>query len=319
MTEAKEPLKLYLDDEKEPFKVAYPPVRFHFNTIALPDGPHRLKIEASNGLAPPTIQEIPFTVRNGVAISVYGLEDKQTIAGQVEVIINAYAGNTEVDFEPRRAETPQPIPTWAWVLFLGVAAWAMFYVFNPKLKAQEAAAASTSQGISLAAGQRIFADACARCHAEDGSGQLARSRDKDHLEAEYAIPYLRDRDISVEESPQRLLKVVTAGLEGTIMPAWGPRLTNEEILSVVNFIRSSWNHSGSQIEARHRTPPQGVRELEAKLLTALRNKSPEALGHCCWPQGTRPQLFRTDGVRARGADKVGTEWQNYFIALGEGK
>ena len=112
--EAKEPIKIYLDDSEEPFKVAHPPLRFSLSTIPLADGAHTLRVEASNGLAPPTIKEIPFRVRNGVAVTVSGLEPGQTIGGQVELIVNAYAGNTEVDFEPRRAETPQPIPTWAW-------------------------------------------------------------------------------------------------------------------------------------------------------------------------------------------------------------
>ena len=114
--EPPEPIKLYLDDDDTPFRVAPPPLTFQFNTIALPDGPHKLRIEASNGLAPPTLKEIPFVVRNGVAITASGLEPGQTIAGQVQMVINAYAGNTEIDFEPRRAETPQPIPTWAWVV-----------------------------------------------------------------------------------------------------------------------------------------------------------------------------------------------------------
>ena len=70
---------------------------------------------------------MPFQVRNGVAVSVSGLEANQRVGGQLDLIVNAYAGNTETDFEPRRAETPRPVPTWTWVLLLAVAAWALAY------------------------------------------------------------------------------------------------------------------------------------------------------------------------------------------------
>jgi len=70
--DGQEPIKLYLDDAAEPFKVAEPPLRFSLSTIPLADGAHTLRVEAANGLAPPTIKEIPFRVRNGVAVTVSG-------------------------------------------------------------------------------------------------------------------------------------------------------------------------------------------------------------------------------------------------------
>ena len=120
MTESTDTIRLFLDDDAEPFKTARPPLRFQFSTLHLADGPHRLRVEAHNGLAGDSVKEIPFSVRNGVAITVSGIVPQQEIAGQVGVIVNAYAGNTEVDFEPSRAETPQPIPTWAWLIFLAI-------------------------------------------------------------------------------------------------------------------------------------------------------------------------------------------------------
>ncbi len=140
MTEPTDVIRLYLDDDKEPFKTARPPLRFQFSTLHLADGQHRLRVEAHNGLAGESIKEIPFHVRNGVAITVSGIEPNQEIAGQVGLIINAYAGNTEIDFEPSRAETPQPVPTWAWLIFLVIVAWTMFYVLNPATKPVQAAA-----------------------------------------------------------------------------------------------------------------------------------------------------------------------------------
>jgi mono/diheme cytochrome c family protein len=326
-----EPIKLYLDDDKEPFKQAVPPLTFQFNTIALSDGPHRLRIEAPNGLAPPTIREIPFIVRNGVAITVSGLDPQQTIAGQVQMVINAYAGNTEVDFEPRRAETPEPIPTWAWVVFLGVVAWTMFYVLNPTLPPRYSEAAHDVPTHEV--GHRIFADTCARCHGEEGQGQAP------------TVPELRDSTKAIAPDPGDLLVKVATGTyvpppkpfdpddpdamgpppgserPSMLMPPWGPILTNEEIVGVVNHVRHSWGHDSSQIELRHRVPPEGVTRLEQEFSKGLRNKRYDLIDECC-NRGQRKshyRLYRTDGIDALGAEQVVATWNAYFRMLGEGR
>ena len=297
-----ESIKLYLDEDEEPFKVAPAPLTFQFNTIALPDGPHILRIEAPNGLAPPTVRRIPFVIRNGVAITVSGLEPEQTIGGQVQMVINAYAGSTEVDFEPRRAETPQPIPTWAWVVFLAVVAWTLFYVLNPSLPREEAEAA-VGQPNALV-GKRIFMDTCARCHGEGGRGQAPK------------VPPLRDADIAVATTAAPLLVKVTAGDEGSMMPEWGTRLTNEEIVSVVNHVRHSWGHDSSEIQLRHRHPPAGIEALHRRFREALKARDEDGMADCCVPQGgLEPRIFRTDGVRERGAENVLGVWRAYFAAL----
>jgi hypothetical protein len=67
-------------------------------------------------------KEIPFTVRNGPGIAVVGLSDGDTVRGRVPLLVNAFASRPGDIFEPIRAETPAPVPTWAWVLFLVVVA-----------------------------------------------------------------------------------------------------------------------------------------------------------------------------------------------------
>ncbi len=299
-----ESIKLYLDEDQEPFKVAPAPLTFQFNTIALADGPHTLRIEAPNGLAPPTVRRIPFVVRNGVAITVSGLDPEQTIGGQVQMVINAYAGSSEVDFEPRRAETPQPIPTWAWVVLLAVVAWTLFYVLNPSLPREE------DDGVvgrpSADVGKRIFMDTCARCHGETGKGERP------------LIPPLRDADIAVADTAAPLLVKVTAGDEGSMMPEWGTRLTNEEIVSVVNHVRHSWGHDSSEIQLKHRRPPAGIEALHRSFSDAIKRRDESVLAECCVPHGgLEPLIFRTDGVRERGAANVLGVWRAYFIALEE--
>ncbi|MFV1959037.1 MAG: c-type cytochrome, partial [Planctomycetota bacterium] len=297
-----EPIRLYLDDDTEPFKVASAPLTFQFNTIALPDGRHRLRVEAPNGLAPPTVREIPFVVRNGVALTVSGLADGQTIAGQVQLLINAYAGSTEVEFEPKRAETPQPIPTWAWVLLLAIVAWSLFYVFNPTVQGPDAQASIVRP--TVLTGDRIFMDTCARCHGEDGRGERPK------------VPPLRDANLALAVTPAPLLIKVTAGDPGSMMPEWGTRLTNEEIVSVVNHVRQSWGHDSSTIELRHRRPPAGIEALNRQLSEALKTKNADLLARCCTATGgLEPRIFRTDGVQARGAEAVGEAWRAYLADL----
>ncbi len=316
MTEAaKEPIKIYLDDQDEPFQIAEPPLRFTFSTIHLADGEHVLRVEASNGLAPPTVRKIPFQVRNGVAVTVSGLEPGQTIGGQVELIINAYAGNTEVDFEPRQAETPQPVPTWAWVLLLAVAAWTLYYVINPRLASRVAAAVDAPP--ATGGGERIYVDTCARCHGEDGRGR------RDALDpSTLRVAELRNtKDLAVAENPVRLLSRVVTGVAGTQMPAWGPLLSNEEVVDVVNHVRTAWGHDSSQILLRYRHPPKEIEVLECHLAEAMRRKDVDQLAAWGWPDGTRPTLFRSGFEKGGvvGRDDVTARWERYFVNLCNGE
>lgn len=330
-----EPIKLYLDENTEPFKVAQAPLRFNFTTMHLADGEHTLRIEASNGLAPPTVRKIPFQVRNGVAVTVTGLQPNQTIGGQVELIINAYAGNTEVDFEPRKAETPQPIPTWAWVLFLGVIAWTMFYVLNP---AQPPSTATAQvEHVSRDLGVRIYGDLCARCHGEDGSGRLVHGVEEGPKrdQGDYRVPFLRDDiEFALAETPYPLLKTVLIGKpRSDLMRPWGEELTNDEIISVVNYVRTAWGHNASVIRMNHDRPPREIEQLEDRLKEAITSSKSIAermaqLTGCCWPDATppppellRPLLYRTDfeeKVPAVGSRRVEDEWRRYFERVGEG-
>ncbi len=316
-----DPLKIYLDDATEPFQVAHPPLRFQLPTLGLPDGAHLLRVEAPNGLAPPTVKEIPFYVRNGVAISVSGLEAGQTISGQLDLIVNAYAGSTELNFEPKRAETPQPIPTWAWVLLLGVGAWTLSYLLSP---ARQPEAEASAPRAAAGAGLRIYRDTCARCHGETANGILPR------------VPAIRDSNRATADSPYDLLRFVVTSKRGSMMPAWGMRLTNDEIVAVVNHVRTSWGHDGRPISLTHRSPPQGpvrtvpgpdgqpvekdfgIRHLESELARALIEKKESDLAQCCYPKRSNPVLFRTDGIFAVGEEEVSKAWQEYFTALGRG-
>ncbi len=272
MTEPTDVIRLYLDDDKEPFKTARPPLRFQFSTLHLADGPHRLRVEAHNGLAGESIKEIPFHVRNGVAITITGLEPGQEIAGQVGVIVNAYAGNTEIDFEPSRAETPAPIPTWAWLIFLAIVAWTMFYLLNPTLRNEQPATA----GISAHAGERVYVDVCAKCHQESGLGAPGVG----------PLP-LKDSDAVLETEPLSLISFVAAGPipEGAAsgragktrsrirMPAFGPpRLELNDFVASLNHIRSHWGNQAPLLDPQSKRGPAEIRAFDADLTKAFQSK-----------------------------------------------
>ncbi len=78
----------------------------------------------------------------------------------------------------------------------------------------------------LATGADLFAQTCARCHGAEGQG----TRRAPALDVQtFFDKYTADA---------ALLQVVTRGVPGTAMPAWGDRLSTREIEGLVAFIRS---------------------------------------------------------------------------------
>lgn len=118
---------VYLDDDTQPLLTYEPPVQFDLDTSDLEDGRHRLRIEAYSETGEKGVRVIPFTVRNGPGIAISGLREDDNLNGTVPILINSYGGTGETQWEPSRAETPAPIPTWAWVLFITIVAFGLFY------------------------------------------------------------------------------------------------------------------------------------------------------------------------------------------------
>src|SRR5215475_4540188 len=148
-------IEIFIDDEAAPRRTLVPPATLELDTEGLADGPHRLRVRAIDDAGTVGVEEIPFTVRNGPGIAIVGLSDGDTIRGRVPLLVNAFASRPGDTFEPARAETPAPIPTWAWVLFLVVGAWSMWFASSDFLEYREQqAAATTVTSVQVAATSR---------------------------------------------------------------------------------------------------------------------------------------------------------------------
>lgn len=119
-------IRVYLDDGAEPIADVAPPVTLSLDTHGLADGEHRLRIEARDRSGRTGMRHVPFEVRNGPGITLSGLRAGSIVRGALSVTVNAFGA--EEPFEPRRAESPSPIPVWLWVLSLVIVAWAAWYV-----------------------------------------------------------------------------------------------------------------------------------------------------------------------------------------------
>ncbi|MDZ7692015.1 MAG: cytochrome c [Balneolaceae bacterium] len=255
-------IHVYLDDEDEPIVSYRPPVRFELDTTQLEDGPHTLKVVATDAIGHKGVRTIPFEVRNGPGIDIEGLQDNDKLEGKVPILLNAYGGAKEPFWEPSRAETPAPVPTWAWVLLLVVVAWSTFYIAQQWNTPEEYASTPTygaysgqGQASQQAAGQpgssskanigaTLYRTSCASCHQGNGEGVTG------------AFPPLSEDPVVTAEDPTRHIETVLFGMQGkaidgveysAAMPPFSEQLSDEEVAAIVNHERTSWGNDAPTV------------------------------------------------------------------------
>jgi len=86
---------------------------------------------------------------------------------------------------------------------------------------------------SLARGQEIFTSTCSRCHGPSGQGTPR-------------APALNVKSVLTKTTDLQLEQIITAGVPGTAMPAWGDRLPASDIQAVVGFIRQ-WEATAPEV------------------------------------------------------------------------
>lgn len=282
--EQQEPIRVivYLDDDTEPLLTYEPPVRFELDTSRLEDGHHKLRIEAFGATGEKGVRIIPFTVRNGPGIAVNGLSDNDVLEGKIPILVNSYGGAGVTRWEPSRAETPAPIPTWAWVLFIVIVAFGAFYgvrQWNPPPEfaatptygpaygdvmtkdaggfdvlsvkpmgdsGAEAGSATSEAPTTAALGATVYSSNCASCHQANGQGLPG------------VFPPLAGDPVVTAEDPAGHIKTVLHGLQGKAidgvryaspMPAFASLLSDDEIAAVINHERSSWGNNAPTVTA----------------------------------------------------------------------
>jgi mono/diheme cytochrome c family protein len=86
---------------------------------------------------------------------------------------------------------------------------------------------------TIAAGGQLFSVACTSCHGVDGYGSRM-------------APALNNEIFLADFPDAAIYQVIAGGVPGTLMPAWGSRLTDQEIQTLVAFLRS-WQESAPAI------------------------------------------------------------------------
>ncbi len=256
-------IRLFVDDEDMPRTEFEPPGTFDLDTHDLADGPHRLVVQAGEEGSATAINEIPFTVRNGPGIAVFGLKEGETVRGRISLLVNAYSSRVDNEFDPVQAETPAPIPTWAFVLSLVVAAWAIYYVASEyrghveqiaaaapvasraASPGPEIASAGVQHSESAALGEQIYGNYCAACHQLTGQGLPG------------VFPPLSGNPVVNDDDPGEHIRTILEGLVGkeingvvyaSPMPPFAEQLSDEEIAAVVNHERQSWGNRAPRVE-----------------------------------------------------------------------
>jgi mono/diheme cytochrome c family protein len=252
-------VRIYLDDGATPIAEFDPPSVFSLDTERLPDGPHTLRVEAMDEWGHRSERVIPFEVRNGPGIAVEGIAAGETVGGRRSIVVNAYAAGRVETWEPVRAETPTPIPSWVWVVFLVMVAAGVFYIareWQPPARFAStptyAAWASPTASRAVIApstdrGAELFRVTCANCHQANGEGLPG------------AFPPLVGDPVVTSSDPKEHAQIVLFGLSGRViggvhytaqMPAWGAQLSDDEVAAIMNYERSAWGNAGTSATAK---------------------------------------------------------------------
>jgi len=121
---------IFLDEETKPFGEFKAPINFELDTHKLVDGEHTLKIVSKDPLGKEGVRVVPFTVRNGPAVSIEGLSENEVVDGVIPIMINAYGKGDQKRFLIEGSETPHSIPAWLWAVVIGFVGWAIYYAIT---------------------------------------------------------------------------------------------------------------------------------------------------------------------------------------------
>ncbi|CAF0701732.1 Cytochrome c class I [Candidatus Methylacidithermus pantelleriae] len=226
-------VEVYVDGASEPFQVlTEEPFKVRLDPADFAEGDHflRIAVHYDNGEYYDHLYTFTVAHRN------------EAYAGHLNrVPMGAPIDVDLIDPMEREATSSSPnrvlyalLPVVLFLFIGGVAAWFNFFGSRAAsdVMTQIEPIPTPSQGRTPAAGPvdgaALYAQHCSVCHGPSGKGQPGV------FPALAGNPNLADTDL--------VLNTILHGRPGTAMPPWGPRLSDEEIAAIVNYIRSSWGN-----------------------------------------------------------------------------
>ncbi len=128
--DSKSKVIIFVDNEIQPVGEFEAPVNFELDTRKLIDGLHQLKIVSKDPTGKEGIKIVPFTVRNGPAIAIDGLNDNDVVDGVLPLMINAYGKGNQKQFLIDGSETPKSVPSWLFAAIIAFVAWAIYFTIT---------------------------------------------------------------------------------------------------------------------------------------------------------------------------------------------
>ena len=249
-------IDIFLDDEREPLVSYRPPLRFELDTSQIEDGRHVLRIEAYDSIGTKGVRKIPFTVRNGPGIAVSGLGDNDVLEGSIPILVNSYGGAVEQHWEPSRAETPAPVPTWAWVMLIVFVAFSGFYGVR-QLRPPTSFASTPTYG--TVAASSVPAEGISEVGQQAGTTAQASSTDTEEAPATGTAPQPEDPRVAGEATEAATGVATGAGTEAASRSAAGPGPETVPTAETVAFdAELGAGVYGSYCSACHQANGQGL-------------------------------------------------------------
>jgi mono/diheme cytochrome c family protein len=132
---------------------------------------------------------------------------------------------------------------WMWfgvvVLIIMVAAFPVYRTVDARRRSD---ALTAQQAALVSSGAHLWALNCASCHGDHGQGVTA--------------PALNSQQFLGSVTDEQVRRIMSVGISGTAMPAWsnefGGPLTDQELASVVAYLRSLEKHAPSVPDWRSR-------------------------------------------------------------------
>lgn len=152
------------------------------------------------------------------------------------------------------------VPPLLILLLAGMVYWGSMYVLEfggeadarvhypyPSYKYIEGLVPLKGDAAALAKGQAVFGQICAACHQPDGNGSTSLN-----------APPLAGSEWVLAKDPSRIIRIVLHGLGGPItvkgkewgavqMVAWKDVFSDEQIASVLTYVRSSWGNKAPAV------------------------------------------------------------------------